>query len=103
MGELDQINKTRIHQALSEHRTRQAVLIVDSLLCGIELISEQRPAVIEALIDYGNKVLREQPESPRREIVMALNAYSEEALVEARERERRLFSAITGAEDEGGE
>lgn len=51
MGELDQITKTRIHQALSEHRTRQAVLIVESIRCGVELIAEQRPAVLEALIE----------------------------------------------------
>ena len=96
MVELDHITKIRIGQALSEHHTRQAILIVESLLCGIELIREQSPAVIEALIEYGNEVLDDQQEVRRREIVKALIAYGKEALVEARRRESRLLSAITG-------
>jgi hypothetical protein len=43
--------KLQIDAALSQHHTRQAVLIVQAILCGIDLIDEQSPAVVEALID----------------------------------------------------
>jgi hypothetical protein len=94
----DQI-KLQIDAALSQHHTRQAVLIVQAILCGIDLIDEQSPAVVQALIDYGRKKASED-KGTRRDIDLALNKYCEKALVEAKKRERQLLSGIMGNEED---
>jgi hypothetical protein len=94
----EHLTKVHISNALSQSRTRVAVLIVESILIGVDLIDEQSPVVVEALIEYFHKKIREEQRLPRRDLREALLKYTEGALTEARMRERRLLQGIAGRE-----
>jgi hypothetical protein len=94
----EHLTKLHITAALEQRATRIAVLIVESICHGVDLIDEQPQAVNEALIEYFEKKVRER--SPHRAIRQSLLDYSKEALVEARSREHRLYCAITGEPEE---
>jgi hypothetical protein len=103
MGEADQRVKQHIHTALGERSTRVGVLIVQGIANSIDLIEEQPTAVIEAVGEHADKLLREEPKSPRREIREAFKNYCQHVLVEAKARERWLYYGLTGVPelDEG--
>jgi hypothetical protein len=98
--ESDHLVKLRIGAALSERATRVAVLIVESVHLGVNLIDEQPTAVVEAVRDHLEQVIRDDPKSPRRELRDAMLGYCRYALEEARKRERRLYHGITGVPEE---
>ena len=90
-----------IKSALSERDTRVAVLIVESIRNALDMLDQQSPAVIEAMLELG-KELQQMGTFPkhRRELGEAFIKYVEEhALKEAHARERRLFHGITGLEE----
>jgi hypothetical protein len=72
---------------------------VESISIALDLVDEQSPAVIQALIDY-SKSLKGDPE-PRQVLLQAIIKYGETALEEAEARERRWLHGITGR-DPGG-
>jgi hypothetical protein len=90
-----------IKSALSERDTRVAVLIVESIRNSLDLLDEQSPTVLEAMLDIGREHQRAGAfPKHRRELREAFIKYVEEqALKEARARERRLFQGITGLEE----
>jgi hypothetical protein len=94
----EHLTKLHITEALEQRATRIAVLIVESICHGVDLIDEQPPAVNEALIEHFEKKVHER--SPHRAIRQSLLDYSKEALVEARAREHRLYCGITGEPEE---
>lgn len=98
--ESDNLVKLRIGTALSERATRVAVLIVESIHLGVDLIDEQPTAVIEAIRDHVEQIIRDDPKSPRREFRAAMLGYCKHALEEAGKRERRLYHGITGVPEQ---
>ena len=97
----DQV-KLRVSHALRERNTRVACLIFESVRTALDLLDEQSPAVIEALIERTKDVQRTGYgllEGPRHDLREALIRYAEAALEEARARERRLLEGITGEPD----
>jgi hypothetical protein len=88
------LTEMEIGHALGESRTRVACLIVESIRIALDLLDEQTPTVIQALIDY-SKSLKGDPE-PRRVLLQAIIKYGEIALEEAKARERRWLHGITG-------
>ena len=90
-----------IKSALSERDTRVAVLIVESIRNALDLLDEQSPTVLEAMLELGKESQRAGTfPKHRRELREAFIKYVEEqALKEARARERRLFQGITGLEE----
>ena len=103
MGDTDHLVKQHIHTALADRSTRVGVLIVQGIANSIDLIEEQPTAVIEAVSEHADKLLREEPKSPRREIREAFKNYCQHVLEEATARERRLYYGLTGVPelDEG--
>ena len=99
----DLLVKQHIHTALSDRSTRVGVLIVEGIANSIDLIEEQPTAVIEAVSEHADKLLREEPKSPRREIREAFKKYCQHVLEAAKTRERRLYHGLTGVPelDEG--
>jgi hypothetical protein len=86
-----------IRAALEQRNTRVAVLIVESILLGFDLLDEQPPAVIQALIDHVKDSLkREGVRAKRRELWEACLTYADEALANAKQKERTLLHGITG-------
>ena len=99
-------NQVKLHvsHALRERNTRIGRLIFQSIRTALDLLHEQPPAVIEALIEHTKAVQRTGYgvlKGPRHDVRQALIRYAEAVLEEARERERRLLEGITGepAED----
>jgi hypothetical protein len=92
----DYQTKLQINAALGQRATRVAVLIVESIHLGMDLIDEQRPAVIEALIEHYEKITRDDKRSSRHAVRQCLMEYSKKVLAEARLREHRLYHGITG-------
>ena len=99
-------NQVKLHvsHALRERNTRVGCLIFESVRTALDLLHEQSPAVIEALIEYGKDVNRTGYgvlKGPRHDVRQALIRYAEAVLAEALVRERRLLEGITGepAED----
>jgi hypothetical protein len=93
--------KLHIDHALSERDTRVACLIVEGIRNLLDLLDQQSPSVLEALIDHA-KDLQRPGKAPthRYGLREELRKYTEDALKEARARERRLLRSITGlAED----
>ena len=100
MASDDLQTKLRIEHALSERNSRVACLIVEGLRNTIDLLDEQPPLVLEALIDHA-KSLRQPGKAPKHRYGLreALIKYTEDALKEAQGRERRLLEGITGSGD----
>jgi hypothetical protein len=92
----EHLTKLQISTALGQRATRVAVLIVESIHLGIDLIDEQQPAIVEALVEHMEKQAREDNGSPRRSLRLCLVEYGKRALAEARTRESRLYYGITG-------
>jgi hypothetical protein len=102
MGHQDHLTKLHISHALGTRATRVAVLIVESIQLGFELLDEEPTAVIEAVRDYVRGSIPRAPSRARRELREAFVKYAQEALRKAER--RRLLHAITGSEyDEGSE
>jgi hypothetical protein len=94
--------QTQIKSALSEHSTRVACLIAESIRNALDLLDEQSPDVIEAMLEHAKEAER-QGRAPkhRHDLRVAIFKYMEDhALKDARAREHRLFQGITGLEVE---
>jgi hypothetical protein len=89
----DHLTKLHISHALGERSTRVACLIVEAMKGTLDLLDEQPSAVIEGLIDYAENI---RPVRGREALQVAFVKYAEYALEQARERERRLLTGITG-------
>lgn len=93
--------KLRTGRALKERDIRMACLIVQSFRNMMDMIDQQSPAVIEALLDFAEEM--QEPDSPARKdryaVRTALIQYFERALRQSRAREDQLFYGITGFED----
>jgi hypothetical protein len=85
--------KLHVSHALGERSTRVACLIVEAIIGTLDLLDEQPSAVIEGLIDYAKHT---RPPRGREDLNVAIIKYGEYALEQARARERRLLSGITG-------
>jgi len=94
--------QTQLHikTALSDRDTRVAILIGESLRLALDLLDEQPPTVIEAIVSLSKERQRTGNfPKHRRELREALIKYAEEVCWKgARDRERRLFHGITGLE-----
>jgi hypothetical protein len=105
MAERDDLIKLHIHTALGDRSTRVGVLIFQTIVNSVDLIDEQPTAVIEAVGEHAEKLICEQPKSPRNEFRTALKNYCQYAVAEAKTRERKLYYGLTGVRelDEGCE
>jgi hypothetical protein len=92
----EDLTKLQIRTALGQRATRMAVLIVESIHLGVDLIDEQQPAIVEALVEHMEKQAHDDRGSPRRSLRLCLLEYGKRALVEARARESRLYYGVTG-------
>jgi hypothetical protein len=90
-----------IKSTLSERDTRVAVLIVESIRNALDLLDEQSPTVLEAMLELGKESQRAGTfPKHRRELREAfIRCVEEQALKEACARERRLFQGIKGLEE----
>lgn len=90
-----------IKSALSERSTRVACLIAESIRNALDLLDEQSPDVIEAMLEHHKEEHRKGGlPKHRHDLRVAILKYIEDdALKEARARERRLFQGITGLEE----
>jgi hypothetical protein len=90
--------KLRTGHVLKERDVRMACLIVQSFRNMMDMIDQQSPAVIEALLDFAEDM--QEPDSPARKdryaVRSALIQYFERALRQSRAREDQLFYGITG-------
>jgi hypothetical protein len=99
----DTQTKLRIGLALNDRLAPIACAIVQNITTSIKLIDDLPSPAIEALLDYSRE--RHRADQPKtgldrayKDVRAALLKYGEVALHEARERERRLLSGITGLE-----
>jgi hypothetical protein len=99
----DTQTKLRIGFALNDRLAPIACAIVQNITTSIKLIDDLPSPAIEALLDYSRE--RHRADQPKtgldrayKDVRAALLKYGEVALHEAREREHRLLSAITGLE-----
>jgi hypothetical protein len=90
----DDLTKLQISQALGERSARVACLIVEAMKGTLDLLDEQPSAVVEGLIDYAKQM--RPPRGGREDLQVAFIRYGEYALEQARARERRLLTGITG-------
>jgi hypothetical protein len=90
----DNLTKLQISHALGERSARVACLIVEALKGTLDLLDEQPSAVIEGLVDYAKNM--QPPRGGREDLQVAIIKYGEYALEQARARERRLLTGITG-------
>lgn len=81
-----------------------AVLVGERLRLALDLLDEQPPTVLEAIVSLAKERQRTGNfPKHRREVREALIKYAEEVcLKEAHARERRLFQGITGLEEDFG-
>jgi hypothetical protein len=94
--------RTQLHikSALNERSARVACLIAESIRNALDLLDEQSPDVIEAMLEHYKEAERKGvgPEQ-RHDLRIAILKYMEDhALKEARSRQR-LFEGITGLEE----
>jgi hypothetical protein len=90
-----------IQAALSERDSRVACLIVEGMRNLFDLLEEQSPSVIEALIEHTKDAQRPGKAPKQRQALRAaLIEWAQQSLREAQERERRLFQGITGLDEE---
>jgi hypothetical protein len=68
MGHQDHLTKLHISHALGTRATRVAVLIVESIQLGFELLDEEPTAVIEAVRDHVRESISQSPTPARREL-----------------------------------
>jgi hypothetical protein len=90
--------KQRIEQALKERDVRTACHIVDAVQHLLDLIEDQPPQVIEAILDYVRELQRTTGHRVprwRKKLREGILATGEEVIREAREREDSLYRAIT--------
>jgi hypothetical protein len=94
--------QTQLQRALKQRDVRVASLIVEGFHNSTELLDEQQPAVLEVLIEYVNDLVKNDSAATKRRTILraALSDYARQALIEAREREDRLYHAITGRPEE---
>ena len=85
--------KLHISHALGDRTTRVACLTVEAITGTLDLLGAQPSAVIEGLIDYAKHT---RPPRGREDFNVALIKYGEYAMEQARVRDRRLLSGITG-------
>jgi hypothetical protein len=78
----DHLTKLRCAEALQKRATRIAVLIVENICGGMDLIDEQRPPVIEAVIEHIEN--KECQKAQFRAVRKPLIEYAKVALKEAR-------------------
>jgi hypothetical protein len=95
----DHLTKLHISHALGDRSARVACLIVEAMKGTLDLLDEQPSAVIEGLIDYAKNI---RPPRGREDFQGAIIKYGEYALEQARERERRLLTGITGEPPKAG-
>jgi serine/threonine protein kinase HipA of HipAB toxin-antitoxin module len=89
----------RIKSALTERDTRVAVLISGGVKASLDMIDEQSPAVLEAMLNIGKEKLRDKGYLlHRRGLAAEYMRYLEQALKQATAREHRLLHGITGEE-----
>jgi hypothetical protein len=91
----------QIKSALKERSVRVACLIAESIRNALDLLDEQPPEVIEAMLEGAKEAERtgglpKQRTALRAAILKYMEDYS---LKEARAKERRLFEGITGLEE----
>jgi hypothetical protein len=90
-----------IQAALSERDNRVACLIVEGMGSLFDLLEEQSPSVIEALIEHVKNLERPGKGLKQRHVLRAaLIEWGQQSLREAQARERRLFQGITGLDEE---
>jgi hypothetical protein len=96
--------QTQLHikSALKDRCVRVACLIAESIRNALDLLDEQPPDVIEAMLESAKEAERaaglpKQRTALRAEILKYMDDYS---LKEARARESRLFHGITGLDEE---
>jgi hypothetical protein len=98
----ENVIRDRLSHVLNERDTRLAVLIVQSFKNSMDMLDQQSPATIEALLAFARDM--QKPDSPalksRHGVRAALIQYAEHALAESRKRERRLLYGLTGVEDD---
>jgi hypothetical protein len=93
--------KLRIGAALGDQLTPIACAIKQNITTSVQLIDKLPSAAIEALLEHSRE--RHRNDQPRTELDKAYKAvraallnYGEIALLEAQQRERRLFAGLTG-------
>jgi hypothetical protein len=88
----------QVQAALQDRETRIASHIVETLRHQFDMIDDEPPTVLEAVLEYGKDLQRidKAAPKPRRELREAWIKYVEYALGEARKQENRLYYGITG-------
>jgi hypothetical protein len=92
----DRILKQRVSQALTAQGTRVAVMIAQLGDVVINILDEQPPVVIEAMLDHWKASLQTERRESRRFLRQAMIVHLEAVLEEAKARERQLYQGITG-------
>jgi hypothetical protein len=96
-----QERKQRIEKALRDRDVRMACHIVDAVQHLLDLVEDQPPQVIEAMLDHlGETSTATGHRVPlwRKNLREGLLVAGEGAIREAREREDSLYRAVTGDE-----
>lgn len=97
MSDRDFIRRRQINEALKEFHVRSACAIFEAFRGIADLIDEQPPAVLEALVEFGREWHRTGRGPKHRDGVRyLLLEYVEQRLAEAKKREQRLLEGITG-------
>jgi hypothetical protein len=96
--------QTQLHikSALKDRSVRVACLIAESIRNALDLLDEQPPDVIEAMLEAAKEAERAGGlPKPRAALRAEILKYAEDySLKEARARESRLFRGITGLDEE---
>jgi hypothetical protein len=67
----DKLVKLRVSSALDERSARVAVHIIEVFHLGLSLIDEQRPPVLEAIIEYlGQEIRNRERRHPRSGMIL---------------------------------
>jgi hypothetical protein len=91
--------KQRIEQAIKDRDVRTACHIVDAVQHLLDLVEDQPPGVIEAMLDHVREMQRATGHRVppwRKKLREGILAAGEAAVSEARKREDSLYRAITG-------
>jgi len=94
----DETIRRRLVAALGERHARAAFGIAACIRSGLDVLDEQPPAVIEAMIEAARELQKSSSNAPehRYRIRAAFIEYAEERLRVARRQEIELFRGITG-------
>jgi hypothetical protein len=100
----DETIRRRLVAALGERHARTAFGIGACIRSALDVLDEQPPSVIEALIDEARDLQKPGSSAPRHryKVRAAIIEYCEERLQTARELERELFRGITGLDEPPG-